>query len=107
MAKGKKTGGRRAGTTNKATAEVKAALLNAFDQLGGVDSLTKWAKENPTPFYQLWAKLLPAEIKSEITGKDGGPIQATGALPPPDFSKLSDEELDALCEMAKKTGATR
>ena len=35
MAKGRKTGGRRAGTPNKIGAEVRAAILDAFVQVGG------------------------------------------------------------------------
>lgn len=71
MAKGKKTGGRQAGTPNKTTASVKQALLEAFDRRGGVNALLEWANVEPTEFYKLWAKVLP----QEITGKDGEPIR--------------------------------
>ena len=68
MARGSKPGeyrgGRKKGTPNKSTAAVKAALVDAFDQLGGVGSLVKWGKKNPTEFYKLWSKLLPTEIKN-------------------------------------------
>ena len=55
--------GRPKGAKNKTTKAVKDALVEAFDELGGVDSLVAWAQENQTPFYQLWGKLLPQEIK--------------------------------------------
>jgi hypothetical protein len=71
MAKGRKTGGRRPGSVNKTTATTKEALTQAFQSLGGVNSLVAWGKENQTEFYKLWAKLLP----QEITGKDGEPIK--------------------------------
>lgn len=61
-----KTGGRKAGTPNKTTAEVKETLLAAFDGVGGLPALIEWGKANPTPFYQTWAKLLPNEIKAEL-----------------------------------------
>ena len=63
-APGERRGGRQKGTPNKLTASVKAALVAAFDQLGGVDSLVKWGKKNPGAFYPLWAKMLPTEIKN-------------------------------------------
>src|SRR4051812_47683654 len=59
-----KAGGRKRGTPNKATAAVKAALVEAFDQLGGVSALVKWGKKHPTQFYALWIKLLPQEVKN-------------------------------------------
>jgi hypothetical protein len=68
---GEHRGGRKKGTPNKLTAEVKAALHAAFGQLGGVKALVAWGKKSPGEFYKLWVKLLP----TEITGKDGGPLQ--------------------------------
>lgn len=69
-----KTGGRQKGTPNKTTASVKQALIQAFDDLGGVESLVLWGSENPTQFYQLWAKILPQEVHNTLTGADGGPL---------------------------------
>lgn len=66
MAAGRKTGGRQKGTPNKATAQVKEALNAAFDGIGGVPQLTTWAREQPTEFYKLWAKMLPQEIKADV-----------------------------------------
>jgi hypothetical protein len=62
--------GRPPGIPNKTTASVKAALCEAFDKRGGVPALLKWANEEPTEFYKLWAKLLP----QEVTGPNGGAI---------------------------------
>lgn len=61
---GERRGGRKVGTPNKTTAEVKSALVAAFGELGGVPSLVEWGKKFPTEFYKLWAKLLPTEIKN-------------------------------------------
>lgn len=74
MAKGIKTGGRQKGTPNKTTRNVKEALAQAFEELGGIPSLVMWGKENPDEFYKLWVKLLPTEVKAELTGKDGWAI---------------------------------
>lgn len=73
MAKGKKTGGRRKGSTNKTTASAKEALTLAFVGVGGVPDLIEWAKANRTEFYKLWGKLLP----HEVTGPNGGAIEVT------------------------------
>lgn len=73
MARGIKTGGRKKGTPNKTTTEVKAALIEAFDELGGVDALAKWGAENPTEFYKLWVKILPTQ-SSDSDESDNQPI---------------------------------
>lgn len=64
MALGRKTGGRRPGSLNKTTVEVKSVLLKAFEEIGGLSNLVEWGKANPTEFYKLWGKLIPAEIKN-------------------------------------------
>jgi hypothetical protein len=67
--------GRRKGVPNKATASVKAAILEAFEKRGGVASLVAWAKEDPTEFYKLWGRIAPTEV--EVSGPEGGPIAMT------------------------------
>jgi hypothetical protein len=62
----KKTGGRRKGTPNKTTVSVKTALHEAFAEFGGVPSLVKWAKKNPTEFLKLWVKTMPAEFRGSL-----------------------------------------
>lgn len=73
MAAGEKTGGRTKGTPNKQTKAVKQCILNAFENIGGVQNLSRWASENETEFYKLWGKMIP----HEVTGEDGGDIQVT------------------------------
>lgn len=77
MAKGTKTGGRQKGTPNKTTVAVKEALLEAFDNLGGVSALVTWGMDNPTAFYQIWSKLAPIEAKidAEHSGDIGLTVQ--------------------------------
>ena len=72
MAKGRKTGGRTAGTPNKTTASVKEALQAVYADRGGNRALLAWANDNPTEFYKLWGRMLP----QEVSGPDGGAIQA-------------------------------
>ena len=63
---GKKFGGRKKGTLNKSTASAKAAMEEAFDNLGGVEALMQWGEDNQTDFYKLWSKLIPADIKADV-----------------------------------------
>lgn len=71
MAKGVKTGGRKAGTPNKLTGDLRAAIREAFEKAGGVGYLHKVAIENPAVFCALLGRVLPMEVQ----GTDGGPIQ--------------------------------
>lgn len=73
---GVRYGGRQKGTPNKFTADVKAALHAAFEELGGVKYLVKLGKSDPQIFCALLGKTLP----KEITGADGGPIQVAASL---------------------------
>lgn len=66
--------GRPKGVPNKSTMAVKEALHSVFHDIGGVERMATWAREEPGEFYKLYAKMLPAEVKTELTGKDGGPI---------------------------------
>ena len=75
MATRKKTGGRQKGAPNKLGRGAKLAIETVFTKLGGPDAMAKWAKENQTEFYRLYARLLP----HEVTGPEGGPI-ATSIL---------------------------
>ena len=67
--------GRPKGSQNKVTLNVKAALLECYEQRGGIDALLKWSNKNPDAFYQLWGRLAPREVHGELTGPGGGPIQ--------------------------------
>ena len=71
MASGKKTGGRKAGTPNRFTMSVKEAFLSVYDDLQketGEDNghLFNWAKENPTDFYKICAKMIPQQVNADI-----------------------------------------
>lgn len=59
-----KTGGRKAGTPNRITREVREAILRAFDQVGGEDYLVQVARGGPKTFCTLLGKLVPAPMKT-------------------------------------------
>ena len=63
----KKTGGRKKGTPNRLTSDVKAAILAAADaQPGGAEGyLKRQAVENPVAFMSLMGKVLPLQISSD------------------------------------------
>lgn len=73
---GQKVGGRQKGTPNKINGEVKAMVLAALDQAGGVDYLAAQADKNPGPFMALVGKVLPLQV----TGDRDNPVAMTHAL---------------------------
>lgn len=62
---GKKFGGRKKGTPNKATRDMKAAIMEAFELAGGVEYLHMLANDEPRTFATLLAKVLPNENVNE------------------------------------------
>ena len=79
MAQGKakgspKTGGRKKGTPNKTTSELKTAIMQAFDKAGGSRYLENIAQVNPAVFCQLLGKVLPKEIEADINNHNTGEI---------------------------------
>lgn len=63
-----KTGGRKAGTVNRVTAAFKEAVAIVYDNLGGHEAFSAWARENPGEFYKIAARLIPGEMRD--SGQD-------------------------------------
>lgn len=74
-----KTGGRVAGTPNKITSTVRETVLAVFNDLQKDPkvNLKAWAQGQPTEFYRIASKLIPTDLKAELTGADGHPIEHT------------------------------
>lgn len=68
-----KTGGRVKGTPNHLTSDVKAAILHAFDKVGGAAYLAEIAVTEPRAFLALLGRVVPAQVA--VTGADGGAMQ--------------------------------
>ena len=77
-----KSGGRKKGTPNRLSREVRELIREALDQEGGTRYLRKAARENPVAFLALVGKLLPQEFKGIVesdvvihvnTGIEGSP----------------------------------
>jgi hypothetical protein len=65
--KGERRGGRKRGTPNKTTASVREAIALAFDGIGGVPALIRWARRNRDPFYtRMLTRLLPTQVDSSV-----------------------------------------
>jgi hypothetical protein len=69
--KGIRYGGRAKGTPNKTTQALKDAIMGAFDASGGQAYLQRVADEDPRTFCTLLGKVLPSEIKADVTGELG------------------------------------
>lgn len=65
--KGQRTpgSGRKKGTGNHKSLELRCQILQALDEVGGVDYLVQQAKENPASFLTLVGKVIPKEISIE------------------------------------------
>ncbi len=86
MAKGKKTGGRDAGTPNKATGAAREAIASFVE--GNVDRLNGWldqiADKDPKQAFDCFMSVIeyniPKLARTEHTGEGGGAIDLTGTL---------------------------
>lgn len=77
---GKGNPGKPKGATNHLTRTVKEAFETAFNELQGVPGakLGDWAKENPTDFYKIAAKLIPSELNANVKGNLAGFLASIG-----------------------------
>lgn len=59
---GERRGGRKPGVPNKLSGDVKAMILAALDEAGGIDYLLEQSKNNPSAFMTLLGKVLPMTV---------------------------------------------
>jgi hypothetical protein len=82
---GKRPGsGRKKGGTNKITADVKQAILEAFNALGGVEYLCAVAREDPKAFCALLGKLIPVKVAGDA---EDPPVLRMAIDAPPDETR--------------------
>lgn len=62
---GERRGGRKAGTPNKLTADLKGMILTALTKVGGVEYLQDQAIKSPASFLTLVGKVLPMTIAGD------------------------------------------
>jgi hypothetical protein len=71
-----KTGGRRPGVRNRFTRDVKEAVLNALERLGGDDWLVKLGRREAKAFATLLSKTMPLQVTASRAGDDPDEIAA-------------------------------
>ncbi len=72
MAKGIKTGGRQKGSVNKTTAFFREAVSVVYRDIGGDKAFAQWARENPSEYYRIAARLIPLQVN--VPEQSGGPV---------------------------------
>jgi hypothetical protein len=64
--------GRPKGVPNKVSGNAKENIQAVFLRLGGTSRMAEWAEENPTEFFKIYSKLIPADVK--LTGDEANPV---------------------------------
>lgn len=80
----------------KIMSQARQDLADAFDLMGGVPALVLWGKKNPSEFYRLWAKLIPATAQKE---SEAVPLETL-------LSELANRESMSVREAAMDIGHT-
>lgn len=87
MALGRKTGGRKPGTPNKATADVRAAIATFAES--NVEDFSEWVRAIDDPakrcdiFLRAIEYHIPKLARTEMTGEGGGPLVVVTGVPEP------------------------
>lgn len=55
--------------TKVTRAEIVSAFHRAFEMIGGVPRFALWADANPTEFYKLYSRMLPATTTKDMDGE--------------------------------------
>lgn len=61
--------GRPKGSTNKITRDIREAVLQSFEIVGGAQYLAEQARSNPTAYLSLVGKVLPLQVQGDLAGK--------------------------------------
>lgn len=54
------------GSKNKAQACARENVVCVFNRIGGTAYMAKWALDNPSDFFKIYARLVPQELKASI-----------------------------------------
>lgn len=60
--------GRKKGSANKVTVEIRDMIRGALDDAGGRKYLKAQSKANPVAFMGLIGKIIPADVNAKLTG---------------------------------------
>lgn len=67
--------GRPKGAPNKLGKAAKDAIAEAAEQLGGVNRLVSWSKEDPLNERAFWTSIYPKLIPVQIAGDKDNPLR--------------------------------
>jgi len=83
VAIGVKTGGRQKGVKNKIPAQAKENIASVFSAIGGKAAMSKWARENPTEYYKIYARLIPVEqhVSGALGSYEAIPVEQREPIP--------------------------
>lgn len=70
---GERRGGRQKGTANKLTLAVKQVFEQVAVELGGVQRMVAWAKEDAANERIFWGTIYPKLLPFQVAGADGTP----------------------------------
>ena len=94
---GKREGaGRKKGSISKINKDIREAIKESFDELGGVSYLVKMGKEQPASYMALLSKILPKEVN----------INHREATLEKLCEKLGNHDLDALANAIRAAGVS-
>ena len=94
----KKVGGRKKGTPNHITTDLKQAIINALDRLGGEEWFIRLGKRDAKSFANLIGRCIP----TKLVGPDDGAIKVLHMTDK--LSTMSDTELQQLRKLIVKLG---
>ena len=69
------------GVPNKFSGTAKENIIAVFTRLGGTAEMAKWAADNQSEFYRIYARLLPTEVQAVVEhtvmrGPDGDSLHS-------------------------------
>lgn len=68
--------GPKKGSTQARTRKAHEAIALAFDKIGGIAALVRWAKANPDAFYErVWPKIIPLQLQHSGNPDDATPVR--------------------------------
>jgi len=85
MAKGIKTGGRKAGVPNAVTKAAKDAIAEVAEGLGGPQRMLAWAQEDPINERLFWNSIYPKLLP--LTVNATGNLTVTWPVRPPEIER--------------------
>ncbi len=64
-----KSGGRVRGTPNRINVAFREAVQIVYEGLGGHVAFLQWAKDNPSEYYKIAARLIPGEMREHPSSR--------------------------------------